>query len=276
LGARRASVFAPLLAALFCAAGCLFFAGYRVAGDMRPPTVSGDGPPGIALVLDDCGANMDLARRVLSLDLPITWAIIPNLRYSSETADILEDRGIPFLAHVPMQAEADPDGRAGRDGYYHIAAGMSEEDVREALPPLLDSLEGAYGINNHRGSKATADGEVMGFVMEILAERKLFFLDSRTSSKSVAYDAAVSAGLESAFNSRFLDNEADQSEIALQMKYALDMARKKGRVAVICHLRPDTVSFLENFALDVSGGVHKSGVKLITLPQWTEYPKEDN
>ncbi|MDR1510282.1 MAG: divergent polysaccharide deacetylase family protein, partial [Synergistaceae bacterium] len=39
-------------------------------------------------MLDDCGANMELARRVSSLDLPITWAIIPNLRHSSETAEI--------------------------------------------------------------------------------------------------------------------------------------------------------------------------------------------
>jgi polysaccharide deacetylase 2 family uncharacterized protein YibQ len=239
------------------------------------PDVSVSGIPKIALVLDDCGANMGLARRVLSLDLPITWAIIPNLRHSSETAEILRGSGVPFLVHVPMQAETDPDGHAGESGYYHIAAGMSAEEVREALAPLLDSLEGEYGINNHRGSKATADGEVMGYVMEVLAERGLFFFDSRTSPRSAAYEAAVSAGLESAFNSRFLDNESDRTKIAFQMSKALDMARKNGMTAAICHLRPETVSFLENFALEVSGETHESGVKFITLPQWAECSKED-
>jgi polysaccharide deacetylase 2 family uncharacterized protein YibQ len=174
-----------------------------------------------------------------------------------------------------MQAESDPDGHSGESGYYHIAAGMSAKEVREALYPMLDSLEGAYGINNHRGSKATTDREVMRYVMEVLKERKLFFFDSRTSPRSVAYEAALLEGLESAFNSRFLDNESDRTKIAIQMAWALDLARKKRIAAVICHLRPETVSFLEDFALDVSGGIHKSGVKLITLAQWAECSKED-
>ncbi|MDR1137297.1 MAG: divergent polysaccharide deacetylase family protein [Synergistaceae bacterium] len=263
---------------------CLFFAGFTdsrksadaVSGDCQSGALDEGSIPKIALVLDDCGANMELARAVLSLDLPITWAIIPNLRHSFETAEILKSRGIPFLVHVPMQAEADPDGdrRTGYGGRYIIAAGMSEEEVRGALLPLLDSLEGAYGVNNHRGSKATADEEVMKSVMNVLAERKLFFFDSRTSPKSVAYKAAVSAGLESAFNSRFLDNEPDRAKIAVQMTKALNMAKESGMAAVICHLRPQTVFFLENLARDVSKDMHKSGVKLITLPQWTEYSKE--
>ena len=175
----------------------------------------------LAIVMDDCGGNIELARQVLSMDLPLTWAIIPNLRYSSETASLLADSGVPFLVHVPMQAVPDPDGKAGDPRLYYIGTGMSQDEVREALTPLLDSLPGAYGINNHRGSKATEDRALMDSVMAVLKERGLFFMDSSTSRKTVAYEAAAGAGLLSAKNNRFLDNESDRAKISAQIEKAI-------------------------------------------------------
>ncbi|MDR3281163.1 MAG: divergent polysaccharide deacetylase family protein [Synergistaceae bacterium] len=247
----------------------------RIAsGDMVSVTSRDEGPK-LAIVLDDCGANMAFARRVASLDIPMTWAIIPRLKYSAATAELLEGAGIPYIVHVPMQAWVDPDGHAGNAKYYYIGAGMSGRDVRSALTPLLDSFGGAFGVNNHRGSKATEDLNVMEHVMDVLAERDLFFLDSRTSSRSVAYDVAVKRGLASARNSFFLDNESDRDEIARKMASALSSAKKRGMVVAICHLRPETVVFLEKFSSEVASGVHKSGVGLVTLPEWAEYAKGD-
>ena len=227
----------------------------------------------IAIVIDDCGANMGMARRILSCDVPITWAILPNLKYSEDTAELLREEGVPFLIHVPMQAEVDLPGKAGRGGPYRIGAGMPRDDVREVLVAMLDSMDGAIGINNHRGSKATSDRGVMDAVMEVIAERNLFFFDSRTSPRSVAYDSALKRGLNAAYNSRFLDNESDREKIAAQMRGALELARRKGTIAVICHMRPETVAFLEDFAGELDNGDHKSGVKFITLAEWPDYAK---
>jgi polysaccharide deacetylase 2 family uncharacterized protein YibQ len=251
-----------------------------ILGAMETGVVSRDHPadsselsPKIAIVLDDCGGNMDLARRVLSLDMPMTWAIIPNLKYSTQTAELLREAGIPFLVHVPMQAEIDAPDRAGRG--YIIGAGMDEYEVRNALESALDSTPGAFGINNHRGSKATGDRDVMNSVMKILSERNLFFFDSRTSAKSVAYDAAKKHGLGAAFNSRFLDNESDRGKIEEQMNLALRNAKNKGMMAVICHLRPETVAFLESFTKKMNEGFFKTDVEFITLSEWTGYVKGD-
>jgi len=229
--------------------------------------------PALAIVLDDCGGNMELARRVASLDIPMTWAIIPNLKYSAATAEMLGASGVPFIVHVPMQAHADPGGKAGNAKYYYIEAGMSRSEVRNALIPLLDSLGGAVGVNNHRGSKATEDKKTMKHVMDVLAERNMFFLDSHTSSRSIAYGAAVERGLDAAINSFFLDNEPDRDKIAGRMKLALAAAQKRGSVVAICHLRPQTVFYLEEFSKEVSYGIHKSGVGLVTLPQLAEHAK---
>jgi polysaccharide deacetylase 2 family uncharacterized protein YibQ len=232
----------------------------------RPALKSEDLAGVLAIVLDDCGGNIELAMRVKSLDLPITWAIIPNLKFSSDTASLLLESGIPFLIHVPMQAVSDPDGKAGDPRHYYIGAGMSDEAVREALLPILDSLPGAYGINNHRGSKATADRKLMDSVMTVLDERGLFFMDSRTSRESVAYEAAAGMGVPAAKNSRFLDNESDREKISLQIENAISSA-KNGRRIAICHLRPETVAALESLSKD---NIAKRGVKLVTLPELME------
>ena len=230
-----------------------------------------DASPKIAIVIDDCGADMSMARRVLSSDVPMTWAILPYLRYSSETAEMLREAGAPYMIHVPMQAEVDLPGKAGQRGPYLIGTGMSRDEVRETLVPVLDSLEGAFGINNHRGSKATSDRDLMDAVMEVISERNLFFFDSRTSPRSVAYDSAVKHGLRAVSNSLFLDGEADRDKIASRMGEALRLAHRKGTIAVICHLRPETVAFLEDFAGEFVNENHESGVKFITLAEWPDY-----
>jgi polysaccharide deacetylase 2 family uncharacterized protein YibQ len=213
---------------------------------------------------------MELARVVMDMKLPLTWAVIPNLRYSRATVDMLKENEIPFLVHYPMQAFPDPDGFAGKKSpkgdyrYYYVGIGMSENEVRDAMIPILDSMEGAFGLNNHRGSKATEDWPVMRHVMKILAERGLFFLDSATARKSVAYKAALEEALVARKNGRFLDNESNRTKIAKQFDIAVTMAKKKGSFIVICHLRSETVAFLRSLSV---AGTDREGVRLVTLPE---------
>lgn len=239
---------------------------------VKTPDVRVPGMPALAIVIDDCGFSMEYARRVRACGLPITWAIIPKLRFSGETADMLTKDGIPFLIHVPMQAYVDPDGASGKKNAYAIGVGMGADAVREALVPLLDSLPDAYGINNHRGSKATSDRATMEHVMNILAERKLFFMDSSTSSKTVAHRTALAHGLDSVKNNYFLDNESDREKIKIQLDRAIAGAKAKGSAVAICHLRPETIAFLETVD---SAYFEKRGVRPVTLPQLVELRKGD-
>lgn len=236
--------------------------------DREKRRTEGGGSPStsyVALVLDDCGYSMKLARRVRSLNLPITWAILPGSPYGKDTAELLSGE-VPFLVHVPMQAKSDPVEPEGRGTLYEIGVGMSDREVAQALKPLLDAFPGAYGINNHRGSKATEDASAMRSVMKVLKARNLFFLDSATSSNSVAYRIAVENGLNSAKNEAFLDNVLDAKEIASQFENAVKEARSKKtkkNLVAICHLRPETVNFLETLSRNGPG----EGVVLVTLPQ---------
>ena len=129
------------------------------------------------------GFSLEAAKRLASIPIPVTWAIIPYQRFSQATARIAGDHGIPFLVHMPMEAKGYPG-----DPKALVRAGMDPGAVRAAVRNALWSLPGAAGLNNHQGSRATEDPRAMGGVMLELKAEGLFFVDSRTSGGSVAYN----------------------------------------------------------------------------------------
>ena len=222
--------------------------------------IPNNGKPLLSLVLDDCGGNLKLAKRVASLDLALTWAILPNLSFTKATVNLLRAHSIPFLLHLPMQAYADGNERKE----YLIGEGMSEEEVRKTIEEILPDFPSAFGVNNHRGSKATEDPVLMLNVMRVLKKNGLFFLDSSTSSKSIADKKALSEGVHALKNGFFLDNEANLDKIASQFSQAIRLAKRRGSLIAICHLRPVTVEYLEKYAQLPSAS---RDVELVTLPQ---------
>lgn len=215
----------------------------------------------LAIIVDDGGANIEYAQKIASLGIPMTWAIMPYERYSQKTAEIASAKQIPYLLHLPMQAEIDKE-----DGPFLIGKGMSHEKIYNVTRDALEYLPSPIGINNHRGSLATADREIVSPVMEVLKEKELIFVDSRTSQKSVAFDVARSIGIKTLQNRGFLDNTADKNAINARFHEIVQMAVKKGHFVVICHFRPATTLFLEKLA-----GEYKSlPVEFVTVPEMVE------
>lgn len=215
--------------------------------------------PLLALIVDDGGYQLDLTKRVAALDLPLTWAIIPYSGFAAETARLAGSKQIPYLLHLPMQAQSDKDGSKA----YIVGRGMTREQIRDVTAKALDSLPGVIGLNNHRGSLATSSGEIMDPVIEVLKERGLMFVDSRTSAKSVAYDAAAAKGVPALRNRGFLDGSPERAEIEKRFNEAIRLAEKRGSAIAICHFRPTTVTFLELLYLRKD----TLPVRLVTIPE---------
>lgn len=221
----------------------------------------------LAVVVDDCGFNFPLAERLAAKKFNFTWAIIPNKAYSEKTADLLIANDIPFLVHIPMQAIGDAPKRWGTDGSYAVGSGMTEADIRRLVLPMIDSLPGHYGLNNHRGSVATADAKLMRSLMKILAERSEFFLDSSTTRHTVANKIAKEHGVTTLKNNYFLDNISDREKIREAFETAIAMAKKNRSLIAICHLRPETIAFLES--IDERFFTER-GVDLVSIPEMVE------
>ena len=244
-----------------------FVSADKSSADQSAADIKANKKTELAIVIDDGGNNIDLAKRVAALNFPMTWAILPYERFSKATASIADEHKIPYLLHMPMQAETDKDG-----GPYLIGCGMDKENIRTITSMALNSMPGASGISNHRGSLATSDSKVMQPVMDELKKRKLVFLDSRTSAKSIAYDTAVKEGVRAFQNKGFLDGTPDKDAIEAKFNEAVKYAikKKQGRMILICHFRPATVLFLEKLNRGYAG----LPVSFVTLPVMDKRDKE--
>lgn len=225
-----------------------------------------DKRPVLAIVVDDGGNALDMAKKVASMDLPLTWAILPYTRYARETSVIAHDAGVPYLLHLPMQAETDKDPKE-----YLVGEGMDRDSIRDVTVKALDSLPSPIGINNHRGSLATSKWDIMVPIVDVLKDRGLLFMDSRTSGKSIAYEAAKAAGIMALRNNGFLDGTPDKESIRARFDQVVKTTLKRGNMIVICHFRPATILFLENLNNEYT----ELPVRLVTIPEMAEILKEN-
>ncbi len=220
-----------------------------IAPVKEPPTTKPAAPAGkVALIVDDMGNSLEALDELLGLGEPVTVAVLPYSAHALETARRAHEKGLEVLLHLPLESLNGNGSEAGTEGL--IRSGMGDEEVRSLMAEELDRVPYARGVNNHMGSKVTADTAMMRTILEPLRERGLYFLDSRTSAKSVAYDVAVGMGIPAASRQVFLDADGDTSRIRERLLELFRIARRDGRAVGICHPFQETFRTLkENFGL---------------------------
>lgn len=191
----------------------------------------------LAIIIDDCGTDMASVRALLNTGLPFSYAIIPYKEYSSDCLEMIKSKGRVPMLHLPMEPM---DKAQMSEGKNSLLVNMSDDQKRALIKKAVGSLPGIVGVNNHQGSKATADKATMEIVMKEMKANKLFFIDSRTTGSSVVKEVAKGAGVYSARNDIFLDNSSDVEQIRMQIYKAMALAEKQGDAVAICHARPNT------------------------------------
>ena len=202
--------------------------------------------PMIAIVIDDMGINRRMTRKAIELPAPITTSFLPYARnLENQTADA-RNAGHELMLHLPMQPFS-PRKNAGPGA---LTTDMSESEIYAALDNALAAFDGYVGINNHMGSRFTANPDLMRIVLDELNRRGLLFLDSVTSKYSVGYETAREIGMPAAKRQVFLDNTAQ--EIPARLKELERYASKHGAAIGIGHPRKATVEALQNWIPDAA------------------------
>ncbi len=200
----------------------------------------------VAVVLDDLGYDESSLEILAGWNAPLAVAVIPGTPHAARAVSLAKEKGWDLLLHLPMEPQS---GRSEAD-----AIGTRDDDatVRARILAALAKVPGAIGVNNHQGSKATADPRVRRAVLAAVRETGLFYLDSRTTNASVAAREAGEMGVPFLARDVFLDDVAAETAAkggvpeALDAAWtrALDMAAKNGQVIVIGHPRKETLAFL--------------------------------
>ncbi|HKW57092.1 MAG TPA: divergent polysaccharide deacetylase family protein [Candidatus Acidoferrum sp.] len=206
-------------------------------------TASSAGVPCLAIILDDLGQDRAAADAIFALPYPLTISVLPNHIHSTEIAEEARRRGYQVMLHLPMQSVGDetPEAR-------ELRPSMAPADIPALFEEMMQSVPTAAGVNNHQGSQATADASLMQQLMPLLQQWNLFYVDSRTTAATVAYDTAQRSGVRSAFrNVPFLDDDPEVSAVRRQLELAFHDARKKGAALAIGHPRSATLQALREF-----------------------------
>jgi len=209
----------------------------------------------LAIILDDMGSEREAADSVFALHRPLTISILPNMAHSSEIAEEAASHGYEVLLHLPMESVGEERAETAE-----LRLGMALGNVATLVDEMLNSVPHAVGVNNHQGSRATADFALMSELMPILQQRRLFFIDSRTTTATVAYDAARRAGVRTAYRSTpFLDDVAETGAVREQLERAIRDARRTGSAIAIGHPHPATLEALR----EVLPQLDAQGVRLV-------------
>jgi len=198
---------------------------------------------GIALVIDDVGYDLMALKRILKLSVPVAISVLPDAPFAHQAAALSQQAGQVVMLHLPMQPQ-DPSLQMGDD---FLRANMDQHAIRQTFLRDLKKVPYAEGTNNHMGSKLTQLDSPMQWVMQLCREQGLFFLDSKTSSHSVAAKVARDSGIAWASRRIFLDHEMTLEAMQQAWQQARNCAAKQRSCIVIAHPRAKTVAFLENY-----------------------------
>jgi uncharacterized protein len=201
-----------------------------------------DERPMIAVVIDDLGLNRRNTAALNHLQAPLTLAFLPYAGALEEQAKAGRAAGHELIVHMPMQP-------LGRDwpGPNALLASLGEDEFVRRLREGLDKFPGFVGINNHMGSLLTTDAGLMSLVMAELRRRDLLFLDSKTTSESVALREARRHGVPAVQRDVFLDNEINLAYIQRQMATTESVAKRNGMAVAIGHPHDLTIEALRRW-----------------------------
>lgn len=194
----------------------------------------------LAIVIDDVGYHSKEDAAIFAMPREISVAIIPAAPYARARNQEAKSQGRDILIHMPMQPIS---AIKIEDGGLHL--GMSAAQVNDRVNTAKNIVRDAIGMNNHMGSAATADPQLMTYLMTALQEKHLFFLDSRTIGKSVAGKIAKEQGVRSLDRHIFLDDSNEFADVQRQFKAAIHYARKHGSAIAIGHPRANTIAVLQ-------------------------------
>ena len=213
--------------------------------------------PLVALIIDDLGWRAADGERAVHLHGAVTMAILPHAPHSRALAETAHRLGKEVMLHLPMEAVGG--NRLGPDA---LTEALGEKAFKRTVFDGLAAVPYVRGINNHMGSRLTADPLRMRWLMQTLMFRSdLYFVDSRTTARSVAEREARRRALSATHRDVFIDYKDDPDTIDTQLEKLIDRAHSKGSALGIGHPLPKTLAALERWLPTLE----RQGVELVPV-----------
>ena len=213
--------------------------------------------PAISIIIDDMGYRLKSGQRAVNLPGDITYSFLPHAPHVNQLTQRAHEQNKEVMLHLPMEAVAGK--KLGPGG---LTECMTEKKFVKVLESSINSIPHVSGFNNHMGSRLTKSPLWMKRLMqEVATDKKLFFVDSKTTSDSVAFKVARAEGLNSIQRDIFIDHEDSKSFIQKQLRKLIKKAQQNGTALAIAHPKKNTLSELELWLPELK----KQGIKLVSV-----------
>ncbi|MBL0732090.1 MAG: divergent polysaccharide deacetylase family protein [Desulfosarcina sp.] len=197
--------------------------------------------PRVAIIIDDIGYDRLMAEKFLKLDARLTFSVLPYSPFGKQFVDSARRKGTEIMLHLPMEPVEYPKVDPGKGA---LLTSMSPDQLIDMLSKDLDCIPSIRGVNNHMGSKMTAESEKMNQIFSILKKRGLFFIDSRTTADTLCRSSARLLQIPFAQRDIFIDHRPDYAFIRKQVNSLIHTAISQGEAVGIAHPHQETYKVL--------------------------------
>jgi polysaccharide deacetylase 2 family uncharacterized protein YibQ len=195
----------------------------------------------VAIIIDDMGCNLNAVKELLKINADLTFALLPFQAHTREAAEMFHKANKETLLHLPMEPVSYPREKPGEGALF---TDMSDEELVLQLKKNIADVPYISGVNNHMGSKFMTDEKKLILIFNELKQKKLFFVDSRTSNDTKAYAAAKKTGLQIAERKIFIDNNRDYNKIYANL-INITKDNDVSPLIIIGHPYPETIRALK-------------------------------
>jgi polysaccharide deacetylase 2 family uncharacterized protein YibQ len=188
--------------------------------------------PLVAIIIDDLGYDKKIAKKLSNLNAMLTFSILPHSPFQESIARLSRDKGLDIMLHLPMEPIEYPDVNPGPGT---LLTSMTPDQLTRQLEKNLDTVPFIKGVNNHMGSRMTAESSQMYQIFSILKKRGLYFVDSRTTTETLCKPSARLFQIPFAQRDVFLDHLVEVEYIRKQLKELVRIAQHNGYAVGIGH-----------------------------------------
>lgn len=191
----------------------------------------------LVIIIDDVSYERDV-KSIRSTGLPLVMSFLPPSPRHPKSAELARGES-GYMVHLPLEAEHFDDEEPAT-----MRSETSEEDMAKRIANLKQLYPNVHYMNNHTGSKFTADAEAMEKLIRVMKKEGITFVDSRTTSKTKVPAASFKNGVRYIGRDVFLDHQSGVANVKKQIREAVAKAKRHGSAVAIGHPRPDTIRAL--------------------------------
>ena len=196
----------------------------------------------IAIIIDDFGYRNDyVTDGFLAFKADLTYAVIPGHEHSYFFSEKAKSAGFEVIVHMPMENT----GKTYGEEQFVLKTDMDVETIQRRVINAFNQIPSAIGMNNHQGSKASADQRIMSTIARVLKDKNKFFVDSRTTVETIGETTMKIFDVPTASRNVFLDNDDDEEKITVQLMKLVKKSEEKGIAIGIGHVKPKTLNVLK-------------------------------